>query len=125
MLSGHTLRAFLLTARPDEAQRFYADVLGFPFVGDHGFALVFEAGGTRLFLHKVDAFTPHQATSLGWAVADLRANVAALKAKGLLMERYPTMQQDADGIWTPPGSQSGVAWFKDPDGNVLSLTQIS
>lgn len=123
MLAGSQLIAMLATARPDEARRFYGEVLGLTLVADHPQLMIFEDGAARLHLQKVADFIPHPFTSAGWHVADVRAAARALAARGVAFERFPGMAQDADGVWVPPGSAAAVCWFKDPDGNLLSLSQ--
>ena len=112
---------FLLTKNPDAAIAFYRDTLGFKYLRDDGFALVFDLGGVLLRISKMPSFTPAQHTVLGWESSDISAAVDALAAKGIAFERYPNMGQDEKGIATFPGGDQ-VAWFKDPDGNVLSLS---
>jgi catechol 2,3-dioxygenase-like lactoylglutathione lyase family enzyme len=120
MLTDEKLVGFLATADPEAARAFYEGVLGLPFAGDHGPLLAFDWGRGRLMLQKIDKVTPPHGTALGWNVADLRAAVRALAERGVAFERYDSMQQDELQIWSPvPGE--GVAWFKDPDGNLLSL----
>jgi catechol 2,3-dioxygenase-like lactoylglutathione lyase family enzyme len=114
--------AFLLTQSPDKAIAFYRDTLEFPYLRDDGFALVFNLYGTMLRIAKVPQFTPAQNTVLGWEVDDIQSAVAALSQKGVAFERYPGMGQDDNGVATFPNNDK-VAWFKDPDGNVLSLSQ--
>jgi catechol 2,3-dioxygenase-like lactoylglutathione lyase family enzyme len=113
---------FLLTTRPDAALAFYRDTLGHSFQRDDGFALVFDLNGVMLRISKVPEFTPAQNTVLGWQSRDIRSDVLELASKGVVFERYPKMGQDDLGIATFPGGDK-VAWFKDPDGNVLSLSQ--
>ena len=113
---------FVLTAKPEESKRFYSDVLGFRFVKDDGFALVFDAHGTMIRVAKVQSHAPAVGTTLGWEVADVSAAVKDLTAAGAQFERYEFMQPDSQGIVTFPGGDK-VAWFKDPDGNVLSVSQ--
>jgi catechol 2,3-dioxygenase-like lactoylglutathione lyase family enzyme len=113
---------FLLTQRPEAALAFYRDTLGITFVRDDGFALVFDMNGTMLRIGKAPQFTPAQHTVLGWESEEIAADVAVLAAKGVAFERYPNMGQDELGICTFPSGDK-VAWFKDPDGNVLSLSQ--
>lgn len=113
---------FLLTAKPDAALEFYRDTLGLEFVRDDGFAVVFNMEGVMLRISKVPQFTPAQNTVLGWDVDDIQAAVDGLSQKGIVFEHYPNMGQDVQGICTfPTGDQ--VAWFKDPDGNVLSISK--
>lgn len=121
MLEDCKIEAMLATAQPDAAKSFYTGVLGLRLVEEHRFAIVCEGAGTRLRLQKVAAFTPHPFTALGWVVPDLRAKVKALVAVGVAFERFEGLAQDEYGVWTPPGTATGVCWFKDPDGNLLSL----
>jgi catechol 2,3-dioxygenase-like lactoylglutathione lyase family enzyme len=113
---------FLLTQRPDAAIPFYRDVLGLTFVRDDGFALVFDMNGIQLRIAKMPEFTPAKHTVLGWETDDIAVEVAGLVGRGVAFEHYPNMGQDEQGICTFPGGDK-VAWFKDPDGNVLSLSQ--
>ncbi|HWT66223.1 MAG TPA: VOC family protein [Terracidiphilus sp.] len=113
---------FLLTARPEAAVEFYRDALGLGFVRDDGFALVFDLDGVMLRIAKVKEHAPLPSTVLGWESKDIAADVARLAAKGVRFEIYDGMGQDALGICMFPGGDR-VAWFKDPDGNVLSLSQ--
>jgi catechol 2,3-dioxygenase-like lactoylglutathione lyase family enzyme len=113
---------FLLTTKPDEAIAFFRDKLGFSFLRDDGFALVFDMKGTMLRVGKVPSFTPAQNTVLGWESRDIAAAIDALVQKGVVFARYPSMRQDEHGIATFPNGDK-VAWFTDPDGNVLSLSQ--
>ncbi len=113
---------FLLTKNPQACTSFYRDTLGFSFLRDDGFALVFDMHGTMLRAGKMGDFTPAQNTVLGWEVKDISADVVELAGKGVAFERYPNMGQDEKGIATFPTGDK-VAWFKDPDGNVLSLSQ--
>lgn len=118
----HRVVTFLLTAKPDAALVFYRDTLGLRFLRDDGFALVFELDGAMLRIAKVNEHAPLPSTVLGWESREIGADVAALAAKGVRFEIYEGMGQDAAGICTFPGGDK-VAWFKDPDGNVLSLSQ--
>lgn len=115
--------AFLATRDVARARAFYADTLGLRVVSDDGFALALDAGGTMLRIQKVDDFTPHPFTALGWEVPDIQATVESLAVAGVAFQRYPGMEQDARGIWRSP-SGARIAWFKDPDGNTLSLSQL-
>ncbi|HVH85628.1 MAG TPA: VOC family protein [Terriglobales bacterium] len=114
--------AFAITTQPERATNFYRDTLGFRLVKDDGFALVFDAHGTMLRVSKMKQFTPAQYTVLGWQVEDILNTVHALSAQGITFERYPGLPQDENAICTFPGGDK-VAWFKDPDGNVLSVSQ--
>ncbi len=123
MLGRERLIGFVATAAPERAKAFYRDVLGLAFVEESPFAIVFSAGGTMLRVQKVADLVPQPFTALGWAVADIAAKVKGLSAMGVTFETYPGLGQDARGIWrTPDGGQ--VAWFRDPDGNLLSLTEF-
>lgn len=123
MLGHSPLIAFAATTNAARARIFYEGVLGLPFVSDDPSAMVFDSNGIMLRLFKVERLAPAAHTVLGWSVAQIEATVDALAARGVAFERYPRMEQDARGIWTSP-SGARVAWFKDPDGNILSLTQF-
>jgi catechol 2,3-dioxygenase-like lactoylglutathione lyase family enzyme len=116
--------AFIATNDAARAKRFYTEVLGLRFIADEPFALAFDAGGTPLRIQKVREPVIAPYTALGWAVADIRGSVRALAAKGVSFERYGFLPQDDDGIWTAPNGDR-VAWFKDPDGHTLSVTQFA
>jgi len=124
VLGNAPLVAFIATTDAARARAFYEDVLDLRFIADDGFALVFDANGTTLRVARVEALTPHPFTSLGWDVDDIAGVMRSLAAKGVTFERYGLPGQDETGAWTPPGTTTKVAWFKDPDGNLLSLTQI-
>jgi catechol 2,3-dioxygenase-like lactoylglutathione lyase family enzyme len=113
---------FLLTAEPAAALTFYRDTLGLTFVRDDGFALVFDMHGVMLRIAKAPEFTPAQHTVLGWEVEDILVAQEGLLRKGIVFERYPNMGQDEREICTFPNGDR-VAWFKDPDGNLLSISQ--
>jgi catechol 2,3-dioxygenase-like lactoylglutathione lyase family enzyme len=116
------LVAFVATTDAKRARQFYAEVLGLTVVSDDPYAIVCEANGTPLRIQKVGAFQPQVFTVLGWEVPDIDATVDALVSRGVTFERYEGMGQDKKGIWKAP-SGARVAWFKDPDGNTLSLTE--
>jgi catechol 2,3-dioxygenase-like lactoylglutathione lyase family enzyme len=122
MLDNAKLVAFVPTRDAARAKAFYGGTLGLRLVSEDAFALVYEAGGTVLRVTTVPTLTPHPFTVLGWTVPDLAATVTTLSAHGIEFERVPGLIQDAHGIWTAPGG-AHVAWFKDRDGNLLSLTQ--
>jgi catechol 2,3-dioxygenase-like lactoylglutathione lyase family enzyme len=124
MLGTHELVAFLATRDAARARAFYEGVLGLSLVEDSGFALVFDARGTTLRIQKVDDLRPHPFTALGWQVPRIDEVVDHLAHRGVTFERFPGMDQDARGIWRSP-SGARVAWFKDPDGNTLSVTEPS
>jgi len=120
MLSTGKITAFVASVMPERAKQFYRDTLGLHLVSDDQFAVVFDSGGIQLRIQKLKAFQPHSFTTLGWQVPDIRRSVTALVKRGVTFERYNFMEQDALGIWESP-SGARVAWFKDPDGNLLSL----
>ncbi len=104
------------------AATFYRDTLGLSFAHEDNFAAVFNTGGVTLRVSAVPDFTPHEHTILGFRVEDVPATVKALREKGVAFNIYPHFHQDELGILTVPGGTIRVAWFKDPDGNVLSVT---
>jgi len=118
------LTAFVATTHPERAKQFYSRTLGLRLVSDDQFALVFDCAGIQLRIQKVETFQPHAFTALGWQVPGIRRSVAALAKKGVAFERYGFLEQDELGVWQAP-SWAKVAWFKDPDGNLLSLTEAS
>ena len=120
-LADERLVAFLSTAQPKAARRFYEGVLGLTFVLESEHMMVFESGPARVTLAKGDAVTPRVGTALGWNVRDLRGTMRSLIDKGVVFERFDGMEQDKTGVWSPTPGQ-GVAWFKDPDGNLLSVS---
>ena len=122
MLGQCDLIGFVATADAVRAKTFYVDVLGLEFVSDDGFALVVRANGLMVRVVKMAGATPVPYTVLGWEVPDVEKMVKELAGVGVEFVRYPYFVQDELGIWTAP-SGSRVAWFKDPDGNVLSLSQ--
>jgi len=126
MLGKADLVAFVPTRNPKKSRRFYEKTLGLKFVSEDPFALVFNAHGVMLRIANVSSvkeFKPAPFTILGWQVDSAESDVRALRRKGIKFERYPGMNQNRLGIWhSPSGAQ--VAWFKDPDGNLLSITQI-
>jgi catechol 2,3-dioxygenase-like lactoylglutathione lyase family enzyme len=123
MLEKATVIAFTATRRPEAAKVFYRDQLGLKLVDESPYALVFRAGATMLRVQLVEDFQPHPFTALGWDVPDIRATVAELAARGVPAMRVPVLEQDEAGIWWTPNGD-GIAWFNDPDGNTLSLTQF-
>jgi catechol 2,3-dioxygenase-like lactoylglutathione lyase family enzyme len=120
MLGSSSPVAFLTTTDAPRARAFFQDTLGLTFVADDAFALVFDLVGTPLRVVRVDEFQPQPFTVLGWSVPDIEATVRALAVRGVSFRRYPELEQDALGIWTSP-SGSRIAWFTDPDGNLLSI----
>ena len=123
MLAQHKIVAMVPITDGERARSFYVDKLGLKFVHDDGFALVVNANGNMLRLTKMREVKPQPFTVLGWEVPDIKKAVQELQTNGVVFERFHDfMKQDESGIWTAPdGTQ--VAWFKDPDGNTLSVSQ--
>jgi catechol 2,3-dioxygenase-like lactoylglutathione lyase family enzyme len=123
MLGSTKIIAFVPTTDSIKARAFYEGVLGLRFVKDDGFALVLDANGIMIRVAKVpQPFTPAHFTVLGWEVKDIEKVVTGLQTKGVHFERFGFFQQDELGIWTAPTGDK-VAWFKDPDGNILSVSE--
>jgi catechol 2,3-dioxygenase-like lactoylglutathione lyase family enzyme len=114
---------FLATANAGRSREFYERLLGLTFVADEPPALVFQVGLSMLRIQKVDHVHKAPYTALGWAVPDIRQTVHHLRAAGVAFQRYQGLEQDDDAIWLAP-SGALVAWFHDPDGHTLSLTQF-
>src|SRR5579872_2997841 len=122
-LSAQDIIGFVATSDPDRAKKFYRDTLGLRLISEElPFALVFDANGTMLRVTIVKKVIPAGYTVLGWQVPEIVEAAKALSQAGVQFERYQGMEQDALGIWSPPGGGK-VAWFKDPDGNTLSISQ--
>lgn len=122
MLASGKLVGFVPTRDYDQARAFYESKLGFEFVSLDQYALVMSVGGHKIRIAKVPNFTPLQGTILGWEVEDIKAVVAWLMKRGVAPEKYPFVQDRELGIWTTPNGDK-VAWFKDVDGNILSVSQ--
>lgn len=122
MLSEYAVIGFIPTVDADRARRFYVETLKLEFESDDRFAIVVRSNKTMIRIVRLKEFTPASYTILGWEVPDIAKAVEELSAAGVHFARYPQVPQDAAGIWTTP-SGSKVAWFQDPDGNVLSLSQ--
>lgn len=123
MLYNASIKAFVPTTKPAEAKLFYRDILGLKLLSEDDYALEFEANGTLLRVTIVPELKPHAFTILGWNVPEISSTIKLLNEKGVHFKKYDFMEQDSLGIWISPNS-SKVAWFNDPDGNVLSLTEI-
>ncbi|HEY2580558.1 MAG TPA: VOC family protein [Mucilaginibacter sp.] len=122
MLANETLKAFVPTVKPGEAKVFYQDVLGLMLLSEDEYALEFNSNGTLLRVITVPELKPHAFTAIGWGVNDITATIQALNGKGVFCEKYDFLPHDDLGIWTSP-SGAKVAWFRDPDGNILSLSE--
>jgi catechol 2,3-dioxygenase-like lactoylglutathione lyase family enzyme len=119
---GAKLVAFILITNPERAQAFYSGVLGLKFLRNDGFALVFDSHGNMLRAAIAQSVNPSHNTVLGWEVPDISAAASKLAEAGVELKRLPGRKQDDLGIWTAPDG-SKVAWFQDPDGNWLSISQ--
>jgi len=124
MLALGKMVGFVPTTDYDKSRAFYEGKLGFDFVSLDQYALVMNAGGQKIRIAKVPNFTPLQGTILGWEVQDIQAVATWLRDRGLTLEKYPFAQDRELGIWTAPSGDK-VAWFKDPDGNILGISQHS
>lgn len=123
LLGSQKLVAFVATQDPRRAKEFYGDTLGLPLVSEDEFALVFDAAGTMLRVTPVQELAEAKYTVSGWQVRDITWTATHLQKAHVALEHYPGMKQDELGIWNSP-SGAKVAWFKDPDGNTLSITQF-
>jgi catechol 2,3-dioxygenase-like lactoylglutathione lyase family enzyme len=126
MLASMDIVAFVPTRNPGKAREFFERTLGLRFVSDDQFALVFDANGVMVRVVDVSGvadYKPAPFTILGWSVSNVGKTVKHLQKKGVKFERFSGMEQDELGVWSSP-SGAKVAWFKDPDGNVLSLTEM-
>jgi catechol 2,3-dioxygenase-like lactoylglutathione lyase family enzyme len=123
MLDSSHLVAFAPTTDMAATRDFYGATLGLRLTEENPFACVFDANGTTLRVTLVDGLTPAPFTILGWVVTDIAAVIGDLAGRGVVFQRFEGMAQDQLGAWTTPGGDR-VAWFKDPDGNTLSLTEL-
>ncbi len=122
MLGSATITALVGTAKPDAAKAFYSDTLGLSFIADDTFAMIFEGKNARVRVSRVPAVAPAAYAVLAFTVADIEKAVDGLTAKGVVFARYGFFVQDARGVWAAPDG-TRVAWFHDPDLNLLSLVQ--
>ena len=122
MLDSGKMVGFLLTKDYDKSREFYEQKLGFKFESLDQFALVMKAGAHMIRIVKSAAFNPLQSTVLGWEVKNIEEIVSWLKNRGVAFEKYPWVEDQESGIWATPSGDK-VAWFKDPDGNVLSVSE--
>jgi len=114
---------FIATTNPPASRHFYETMLGFTCISDDPFAIVFDLGANTLRIQKVESQSAAEHTVLGWEVNNIQETVKSLSDKGVEFEKFDNMPQDEQGVWQSP-SGALVAWFKDPDSNRLSLTQI-
>jgi catechol 2,3-dioxygenase-like lactoylglutathione lyase family enzyme len=122
MLTAGKMMGFIPTKDYEAARAFYEGKLGFAFVSQDQFALVVSAGAHKIRIVKMPDHTPLAGTILGWQVERIEDVARWLQGRGVALEKYPFVQDQALGIWSAPGGDK-VAWFKDPDGNVLSISQ--
>lgn len=125
MLTGHDVISLVPIRDAEAARAFYEETLGLRFIADDGFAVVFEVNGRFLRLTRVPELTPQPFSIIGWMVPDIAASAAALRDAGVELVRYDFMQQDALGVWTAPDGSAKVAWFHDPEGNLLSIVEAA
>jgi predicted enzyme related to lactoylglutathione lyase len=123
MLKSRPIVAFVATTDPERAKTFYAKPLGLRLVSEDGFALAFDAGGTMLRAAIVKTLQPTGYTILGWIVPDIAQAERGMVKRGVMFQRYKGIPQDDLGIWSSP-SGARIAWFTDPEGNTLSLTEV-
>lgn len=122
MLNTSYLVCFTATSKSDASKVFYQDVLGLTLIEDNPIAIVFDVNGVMLRIQKVANHVPLHCTAVGWHVQHIKSVIDELTKKGIQFERFHGMDQDERGIWKAP-SGAKIAWFKDPDGNILSLTE--
>jgi len=123
MLTRNRIMAFVPSADLGRSRGFYEGTLGMRVLYQDGFAVALTSGGIMIRVTQVGKFTPQKFTVFGWEVANIEQAVAKLLARGIVFNQYGMPGQDEQGIWTAPGGAK-VAWFNDPDGNVLSLTRF-
>lgn len=124
MLTNNDSVSFVATLEAGASRVFYEESLGLKLVADEYFSLVFDLNGHTLRIAKVDELSPAVHTVFGWNVANIEETVMDLVTRGVIFEMHDGMQQDELGVWVSP-SGAKVAWFKDPDGNNLSITQLA
>jgi catechol 2,3-dioxygenase-like lactoylglutathione lyase family enzyme len=122
MLSSNKMIGFVLTKDAQRARKFYGETLGFKFASEDQFALVMETDQNMIRISPVKDFAPAQHTVMGWEVKQIDRIATDLKERGVVFENYPGMKHSDLGIWSSPSGDK-VAWFKDPDGNLLSISQ--
>jgi len=124
MLANARLQTIIWTADRARADGFYGEVLGLARRGESHGASVYDVGGAELRVSPVPSTEPSPHTVLGFAVADIDVIAAALSARHVPTERFPNFNHDERGVWrAPDGAQ--VLWFRDPDGNLLSVVQYA
>lgn len=122
-LAAHPIIAFATIVDVERAKRFYRDTLGLTLINEEPpFALVFDASGTMVRLGMAKKLPEAHGTVLGWQVPEIVAVIGELEKAGVQFERFDGLTQDEKGVWTSP-TGAKVAWFRDPDGNVLSISE--
>lgn len=124
MLETSQTVAFLPSQNLERSEQFYAGVLALPLESRSSIVYVFRCADSILRVTKVDGLRPQPFTVFGWLVADLRGTVTKLRQRGTDFLRYDGLDQDEQDVWTTPNDDL-VAWFQDPDQNVLSLTELA
>jgi hypothetical protein len=122
MLTNQRLKAFVSTTQPYKARLFYINILGLKLLSEDHYGLECESNGAHLRITIVEKLTTQPFTVLGWDTNDIVSTVKRLAGKGIKFEKFSFIEQDELGIWTAPEGTK-VAWFKDPDGNLLSLSE--
>ena len=122
MLTDKKLKAFIPTIQPEIAKAFYKNVLGLKLLSEERYFIDFDVHDSVLRIVSVEKFTPQTFTIVGWVVEDISTTIRALNEKGVFCLKYDYFEQDEFGVWVSPGGFK-VAWFKDPDGNVLSINE--
>ncbi|MGZ3872924.1 MAG: VOC family protein [Mucilaginibacter sp.] len=124
MLIDKKVKAFVITSNAGAAKKFYGEVLGFKLLSEDDYGLEFEMNGSllRVSVTAAEHAVPQKHTVLGWCVPDINETVESLTGKGITFERYEFLQQEDNGVWEAPGGTK-IAWFKDPNCNVLSVDQ--
>lgn len=122
MLAEKKFKAFIAATNPEKVKLFYRDILGLMLLSVDEYGLEFDVNGTLLRVALVKEFKPQPFTVLGWNVDDIYSIIKSLNDQHIFCEKYDFLSQDDSGVWVSPNG-SKVAWFKDPDGNVLSLTE--
>jgi len=121
LLTSFPINGFVRITDPERARSFYEQTLGLAFDYENPYVMVFRSGSAQIIAQKVKEFAPVAATVLGWEVKDIEKVVSDLRNAGVVFERFEFMEQDELGVWKSPAGK--VAWFKDPDGNILSVSE--
>ncbi len=123
MLGSSTIVGFIPTTNADRSRKFFVETLGLTFVADEEYGVVLTSGANTIRLVKLEKHEPSEFAILGWETTNIEKTVREMTAAGVTIERYDFIEQDDLGIWSAPDRIAKVAWFKDPDGNVLSVSQ--